>query len=359
MFDHHHYVPLLKGKKGEFDALSQIDQKKIMNMTPLIEVPPIDWDYANERPKKTIDEHISTFPAKLSKAWGNERALFIDLYYIEPGDKTESGQHPLIPITDSLRQEDVKSIPVTAISRTDDFQQAVKDIVSKDNRGVCFRVFDYDCYDLNEVKSQLDTLLALFDLTHNECDVILDMRNIQEASHTEASKYMAILKNFPYVKEWRSLTFAGSSFPESLAAVERDSSSQISRNEFKLWKQIRKATDLPRIPSFGDYGIAHSELNDVDPRTMRMSANLRYTLEEDWLIFKGRDARRYGFPQFNGLCRKLVSHPGYRGQAFSWGDKSIYACSLRNDKPGNASTWRALGTNQHIVFVASQVASHF
>jgi len=206
-------------------------------------------------------------------------------------------------------------------------------------------------------KQQIDALLSLFKLTPADCDIIIDLRSNPSVDEAEVSKYIAIFKSFPYLDVWRTFTLAGSSFPESLADIQKDSSRLISRNEFKLWKLLLGNSELPRRPSFGDYGIAHPVLNDVDPRTMRMSANLRYTVENDWFILKAKDARRYGFNQFNGLCRKLVAHTEYRGAKYSWADEAIFACSLRNDKPGNASTWRALGTNQHLVFVAFQVAN--
>jgi len=126
MFDFRHYVPLLKGKEGEFVALSNVDHEQTKNITPLIEVPPIDWDYENEKPKKNIDDHLFKLPSKISTAWGNERILFIDLLYVEPDEKTSDGNHPVSHLMEKLRDQGVKAIPVTAISRSDDFKRPLK-----------------------------------------------------------------------------------------------------------------------------------------------------------------------------------------------------------------------------------------
>ena len=87
-----------------------------------------------------------------------------------------------------------------------------------------------------------------------------------------------------------------------------------------------------------------------------MSANLRYTLEEEWLIFKGRNVRDYGYEQFNGLCRTLLQHKEYSGATFSWGDNYISQCAADKGGPGNASTWRKVGNSHHLSFVVYQLS---
>jgi hypothetical protein len=42
---------------------------------------------------------------------------------------------------------------------------------------------------------------------------------------------------------------------------------------------------------------------------MRMSANIRYTARENWLVVKGRNVRQYGFDQYFDLCGTLVDDP--------------------------------------------------
>lgn len=88
-----------------------------------------------------------------------------------------------------------------------------------------------------------------------------------------------------------------------------------------------------------------------------MSANLRYTIEDNWLVFKGRGVRKHGYEQFNAFCKKLVQMPQYAGEHFSWGDAAIRARCKGGVGPGNASTWRQIGTSHHITFVVRDLAS--
>jgi hypothetical protein len=87
------------------------------------------------------------------------------------------------------------------------------------------------------------------------------------------------------------------------------------------------------------------------------SAAIRYTADDEWLIVRGTSVRSGAkFGQFHGLARTLVAQPQYLGTAFSWGDKFIDDCS-RGGKTGNLTTWRKVGMNHHIEFVATQIAA--
>jgi hypothetical protein len=108
---------------------------------------------------------------------------------------------------------------------------------------------------------------------------------------------------------------------------------------------------------FGDYAIAHPVPTELDPRTMRMSASIRFTTDEDWLIVKGKNVRQYGFDQYFELCRTLVGLPEYLGENFSWGDRFIARCARGSAGPGNATTCRKVGTNHHLTLVARQLAT--
>jgi hypothetical protein len=90
---------------------------------------------------------------------------------------------------------------------------------------------------------------------------------------------------------------------------------------------------------------------------MIMSASIRYTTDSDWLVVKGRNVRQYGFEQYFDLCRALVERPEYYGPAFSWGDEYIGRCAAREVGPGNATTWRKVGTNHHITVVTRAIAN--
>ena len=79
MFDHNHYVPILKGKKGELAALAKADS--LQHFTPLVEVMPIPLTYPEEGepyPSKTIDKHIKDTASGFIRAMGILPSVFVD-----------------------------------------------------------------------------------------------------------------------------------------------------------------------------------------------------------------------------------------------------------------------------------------
>ena len=91
--------------------------------------------------------------------------------------------------------------------------------------------------------------------------------------------------------------------------------------------------------------------------SLRQTPSIRYTIDESWLVVKGKNLRDYSFSQFYDVCRNLIARPEYCGPAFSWGDWYINECANTREGPGNLTTWRKVGTSHHLAFVASQIAN--
>jgi len=144
-----------------------------------------------------------------------------------------------------------------------------------------------------------------------------------------------------------------------LSDVDAATITTLPRREWELWKTLqRRPNNLPRRDLiFGDYAITHPIPKELDPRTMRMSANIRYTTTDTWLVVKGRNVRQYGFDQYFELCKELVQRQEYAGRDFSWGDGYIEDCANGIAGPGNATTWRKVGTNHHVTLVTREIAN--
>ena len=60
MFDHTLYLPILKGRLGEYGALREMSPEVKAKVIPVIEIPPIPWNFADDEPSVTIDRHLSS-----------------------------------------------------------------------------------------------------------------------------------------------------------------------------------------------------------------------------------------------------------------------------------------------------------
>ena len=54
-----------KAERGEFSALRELKAETKDLLTPLIEVPPIPWDFESEKPAKSINGHLEPIAGKL------------------------------------------------------------------------------------------------------------------------------------------------------------------------------------------------------------------------------------------------------------------------------------------------------
>lgn len=322
-----------------------------------MEVQEIPWDYVNDAPATEADQYLNRVSQKCADYWGTDRSLLLD---IEPAslEGDVAGVHPLTFLLGACRDRNVQVVPVTGLDRPAAFQQAIAAAVAGDELGVCVRLTPEDL-ERAHFDGDLHRTIQQVGGGAGSTDLVLDLGPImptQQAATTMAAR--AMIQATPHIEGWRSVILAATAFPENLQGFPPESTSTRPRTEWLVWRNlVGPAGNLVRQPSFSDYAIAHPSVLDLDPRIMRMSANLRYTIDHEWLILKGRDTRQYGHEQFNDLCALLVARPEYSGQDFSWGDNYIHQCANGNAGPGNAMMWRRAGTSHHLTFVVNQIAN--
>ena len=359
MFSHKHYVPILKGREGEYTALQTLAPSTRQALTPLIEIPPIPWDFVEERPAKTVDQHLKKVGQKIDRAWGAETLLFVDLLWIPDSEHLADGSHPLAYVFQSLRTRHVEAIPVVGLLRSDEYLQTCQTILDEDGRGVCIRIQREDFADFDDIGDAVDHVLDAVGAKPQSADLIFDLRALPpEGPNLPVDAVIEFVNRLPHLSAWRTFTLAATSFPPNLTGLPPSGISFIPRLEWTLWSELLgQEHRIPRLPAFGDYAISHPEPAEVDPRVMRPSASIRYTCDASWLILKARNLRDHGYEQFHNVCRVLVQRPEFCGPQFSWGDQYIDDCAAERVGTGNLTTWRKVGTSHHLAFVVHQLAN--
>src|SRR4051812_40074243 len=104
-FDHEHYVPILKTKRGERWALQRIKNELAPDITPLLEIHPPG--------KNSTESHIEATLEALTSTWGTERPFFLDTLWLH-----EQNGNPAIieTVFDIAREKQLQCIPVTRLS---------------------------------------------------------------------------------------------------------------------------------------------------------------------------------------------------------------------------------------------------
>lgn len=366
MFSEIHYVPILKAKQAELLAVKDSGPATKNHMTPLFEMVPVPWDFENEQPSDTTENHLAKGAKSIRSCWNEERPVFIDMKWIEE-EEGEDGTPAVELAFAKLQEHEVPFVPVLSLANGSMYRNAVRDVVKKCGQGLCLRLRVRDTIRKN-LKANLEVLLKKMDVAPSETDVIFDLGAIQPGNlQTLASTTVARINNLPYLEEWRTLTLASGAFPPDLSSVKPKSSGTRKRADWLLWRLVRDDAKLSRRPAFADYAIEHPDLRpEVEPWTYKNAPKLRYTLEKEWLLIKGSlpkidktspTAKSDRYADFRNICQQVVSRPDFKGAQFSWGDNYIQACANGKGSTGNPPTWRRIGFSHHLAYVADQLSS--
>jgi len=357
-FDHFHYVPCLRWKQGEYQALYRLEPATKRLFTPLIEIPGIVYDFQKGKIPKTIDEHLDPIAQRIHNKWGRY-LCFLDMYLIRPNERMATGIHPVRFIFDRLRERKCLAIPVTGLNRESSYQQEIKAISTKDKFGICLRVLIEEV-SKSSFGKEINSLLSVLDIQVNNCDFILDLGSPNFEPLVGFSKMVHMIVNkIPYLRRWRTFSILGTSFPKSLGGIKVGVTT-IPRYEWQAYKILvdRLIKAKLRLPAFGDYAITHPETLDLDWRVVKPPVKIRYTIDDRWYIVKGKNYRDYGYGQYHKLSEKILTSNYYYGPTFSWGDDYIQKCA-NGGKTGNLTMWVCVDTNHHIKKMTHDIASFY
>ena len=353
------YVPILKGKEGEFAALEELTPDIRGRIMPLIEVPEIPYDYANQRRAKSLDQHVAGVAERLRRCFP-DGPLYLDLPWFGERDFLEDGRLALEAVLADCAKLGVNAVPVVSRTSPAAYINAAANHAATNPTGVCVRLVVDDFKE--EVDLDLDlhrVVNALGGMRTIPTDLVIDLEDVGQDVSRAILIARSVFSMLPKEYPWRRMILAAASFPQDLSDVDAATTITLPRHEWNLWNALqRRPKQLPSAALvFGDYTISHPIPKELDPRTMRMSANIRYTTKNDWLIVKGRNVRQYGFDQYFDLCDELIERDEYSGREYSWGDKYIEACAKQIKGPGNATTWRKVGVNHHLTLVTREIAN--
>jgi len=360
-FDHTYYVPCLRWKQGEYQAVSRLPDTVKSAFIPLIEIPELGWDFEEKKEKKTIDQLLTDFARKkIYKKWGSS-PCFVDLNLIPPGKRMKNGVHPVRFIFDELRWLGCQAIPVTGLLRDGEYQREIKAALAKDKNGVCLRI-TIEQAAKRTIKNEIDSLLLILKIRSADCDLLLDLGAPTNFRPLEGftTAIHGIVSKLPYLNDYRTFTLLGTSFPETMGSIKKEEEI-IPRYEWQLYKRLINDFRLAglRLPTFGDYAINHPKVLERDPRKVNPSATIRYTIDDGWYIVKGKNIRDYGREQYRKLSKKVLDSSYYCGPTFSWGDDYINQWGTGKRSKTSLTMWRQVGTNHHIVKVIQDIASFY
>ena len=349
MFDHNHYVPILKAKQSERLALGYLNPTLRDHITPLFEI-----QAASAHDSGSFDRMIK----QIKRAWDASQPLFIDCDPKFRWRKPKTAGAVLDQVLENVRQDGYCFIPVTGMGCGDPYQAAVKKAVELDGNGLCLRLDGEDWSDLGDLSSELAVLLRYFNVSPACVDVVLDFETFSpHQAGVMMTAATTTINNLPRLSEWRTLTLAGTAFPSLLNSFTAKIPCYTPRSEWTMWQKLVKSKGLMRRPAFGDYTVVHPEFPDaMNFALITIEAKIKYATDDDWLIIRWHKTKG-DRAKFYDICDILTEQSDYCGKDYCWGDKRISLCAKRQASYGSPSTWVQIGINHHLTLVANQIAS--
>lgn len=365
MFDSNHYVPVLRWKAAEREALQQMQSDKRRSITPLIELIMPQPKSQGKSLAEQLDESVALFQESQPKivedlltAWGQD-PVFIDLHLIDGSIRASS----LNGILTAGKAKDIFMIPVVNIVPVVDFDsdantREVAIAFAKTNKhGVCLRLSRADL-GRDSLAESINGFVRTSGLPKEQIDLIVDLQLCVEAP----TQVIEQIGKIPDLGAWRTFTVVGGSFPPDLTQFNQGPNLyRIPREDWNSWLQIKEV--LSRKPAFGDYTVQHPIYRDP-VKGSNPSASIRYATPTEWVIARGmglRSPKSNGHAQYPAQAQILTQTPEYQsfGENFSFGDQYIARIGrdVNNPETGNPRTWLRAAINHHMSCVANQLSS--
>ncbi|MET1247612.1 beta family protein [Sporolactobacillus sp. STCC-11] len=330
------YVPILKCKKGEKDALDSLNDDLKDQVLPLLEICP-------DIIAKGTFNGASDF-------WENRQYL-LD---VSPEYRDELTDQESFELLSKCGNEQV--IPVVRLYDSDEKIMRFNNELSN---GFALRLY---LEDISDESFSLEFEHFIQSVNLQNVDLIIDAQSIDTGELSQKTFLIrAALELVRNINQFRRVIFASNSFPSKLD-IQKERLVLLPREESTLFSRVSPLfASYGVTPIYSDYAINHWSYFVFIPG-MQPSFNIRYTTEDNYVIYKGLTTKRGGLNIENvrSACQMLVQSPYYFGADFSWGDNEIYLKAVgETTRSGNPTTWRAIGTNHHITFILNHLSNQF
>jgi hypothetical protein len=338
---YNHYVPVLKLKDAEKDALRQLKPEIRDAVIPLFEVVERKVD-PEKKEKPPLEEHLDKAFKKLRETVSYYAKFFLDLREIEVEGSNA--------IRDVYRRAVAFGHPFTPVTRITNGDEAAIAIDHSRN-GVAIRLSRSELVSDNGARV-LERFMTRHKLSPSAVDLILDLGHVESmVSYGVRALAENCLSNVTVPAAWRSLIMTGCDFPKSMGEVDTNSHKLVDRSMWVAWRELVRMPVRERIPVFSDCGIQHSTgVEGVDLSVIKAAPSIRYALSDGWLLLKGCGSKLPS-EQYSNLAAELTVgalSEHFAGHKHCPGCDSMRRAAEREPEANSRKEWRRFGTIHHI-----------
>lgn len=348
------YIPSLRWRQAEYQALLCLSDAAKARTVPLITIPPIEYDFEEEKLKKDAEEHVKPFPKRYKEKWGI-RPAWIDVDPSLHGPTMANGQDVFSFVFAALRKFGAAAVPVITVDAPDTMITIIAAIVATDGKGVAIRARFEDIMRPTFTQA-VRALLEKLKVKLADADLIIDLGAPNYEPYDDFSKAMSItLSAVTDLAAFRNFVLVGTAIPPSMADISKDGG-DLKRHDWLFYQLLM--SKLPpgvRHPNYGDYTIVHPAFVVMDMRKRKPAGKVVYATGKTWHVEKG-GAFLEDREQMHDHCDEIANAAYFKGAGFSWGDDYIAKCAVRAASPSNQTQWKKVAINHHIMQVLDDLS---
>ena len=262
--------------------------------------------------------------------------------------------HPIETLFTVAENAGLCLIPVVEIGQTPAYRSAIARIVKRGRRGVCIRLLRRDL-GRSDLSKELAHLISEYDVHLDEVDLLVDYKVIDNF----CPRIIDLTRMLPDLSRFRTFTLTSGAFTRNLSGFEKNRQHTLPRLDWVAWRHQVGQRNFNRKPTFGDYTIQYA-IYEEPPYHPNVSASIRYTFDEYWVIMRGEGLLNEdgpGYAQYAANAQLLCERSEFCGPDFSYGDRYIHQLSQEIGPVGNPEVLLRAGINHHITFAVQQISN--
>ena len=351
------YVPAMRWRQSEYQALLRLNEVVKSCIQPLITIPDVEFDFDSWQPKKTVHEHVYPFVARYKSKWDKHPA-WITLHTAIEGEFMDDSRHLFDYIFTGLADYGANAIPALPLSAHPDMIAATERVNALVKSG-CAVIVSLENLMTGNAHADILAMAENFRLELSDIDLIIDLKSPNFEPYDQFSRgLISILRQFNDLMKFRQFAIVSTAIPETFSDISIGSD-DIPRHDWLFYNNL--INEMPvemRRPIYGDYTIVHPNFEAKDMRMIKPAGKVIYTTGDIWATRKGgsfRDNRN----QMHTHCQRIVNDPKFhfRGREFSAGDRYIEECSTMREGPSTLGRWKEVAINHHITVVVDQLSN--
>lgn len=344
------YMPVLKWKRGERDALRYLEEGQWASITPMLELQPIGAAPDTPSLRLALPAYLDEVTEQINKSIPTSQAACIDTGYASSDYAKQTSlllaicrglikrlDHQIVPVVRSAWLETLGGLTGAQISALSEFDEVILRLRT-------------DEMDSSQIQPSVDSLAKF--VKKRRIHLVLDQFSLVDRQHHACIAAVTPYLHAAVAAGCASVTLAGGSFPVNLTG-KRQGFTDLPRVEWQIWQEIQQDPAFNAL-RYADYAVTNPAPlpEDLDPKAVNPSIAIRYAADGFWRLYKGRGFKGAPRGELRNLCTLLVSDDVYSGERYSYGDSKYYKDASGGDKNGVPWTWRRDATSHHVVFTA-------